>query len=121
MLSNELVHTTHYLSELAGGITLESIDSQDLITLLVTNLANDGYKLEAIGETYSGRHLQEEDPHSSDFIVNLVLIFCCVMFAGLASGLTQVRTFDCLPHQYLFQKYLYLLPAASILIGFTFS
>jgi hypothetical protein len=103
LLSNELFHTTHYLSELAGGIALERTNSQDLITLLITNLAKDGYKLQIDTELSFGRQLQEEDPHSTDFIVNLVLIFLCVLFAGFASGLTQVRNFDQLKYNFLFQ------------------
>ena len=63
---------------------------------LMEQLRLDGYQLQPL-ESISHRSLQEGEVSGTSFYIDLVLIFICVLCAGLASGLTQVcdiRQFD---------------------------
>lgn len=71
-----------------------SHEASDLVSILLSNLNADGYELQYMDQNFnhSVRKLQGEDPSDPDFIMNLAFIFMCVVFAGLASGLTQVNS-----------------------------
>jgi len=76
------------------GALVKSDDREEhLFSMLLSNLTLDGYHLEAnLINDFTSRRLQTVDPTSSDFFMNIALILMCVLFAGFASGLTQVCT-----------------------------
>jgi hypothetical protein len=93
MYSSSFPQTVHFLERLSQNNA--NLDSPEhLMYLLISNLSVDGYELHSAGDVISdrSRNLQSEsvDTSSPDFATNIVLIGVCVLFAGFASGLTQV-------------------------------
>ena len=74
-------------------------DISVLFSHVIGALQQDGYELHRIEQQQPYEHHhhlrrmaeeQHADPNSSAFILNICLVFVCVICAGLASGLTQV-------------------------------
>lgn len=93
--SSSFSHTVHFLEVLTHNNT--NFGTHDhLMSLLISNLSVDGYELNFVGDIIAdrSRRLQSEpvDTSSPEFAMNIVFICVCVLFAGFASGLTQVST-----------------------------
>lgn len=91
MLSEQLANTYQLLQNLQ---TSDSVDPS-LLDSLVQALLQDGVNVPASYYSHNLRRgLAEEAPQMNDpveVISNLVPVIVCVICAGFASGLTQVR------------------------------
>ena len=89
-----VAHTSSHLSHAMGHT-----DISVLFSHVIGALQQDGYELHRIEQQqpYEDHHHlrrmaeeQHPDPNSSAFMLNVGLVLMCVVFAGFASGLTQV-------------------------------
>jgi hypothetical protein len=90
---------------------------------LSTHLKMDGYEIRTAVEQTTGffasRRSLEGEVSGDSFYTDLVLIFLCVMCAGLASGLTQVISFLVVaPVDLTFNRFLSFFFDSLFLLGF---
>ena len=93
----ESLHATHTFLSVLGSCQEEFQDS-DLLGRLHYVLAQDGYAIQQLQEVPHRflRGLAEEEGEASggNFLVSVFMVILCIVCAGFASGLTQVKRID---------------------------
>jgi hypothetical protein len=91
-LTQELHYTSQYFRNNLG-IELHGDEGQSILSDLLDHLKMDGYDVADCSQC-SRRFLAGQahaEQGSTTFITDVVLVVVCVVCAGFASGLTQVR------------------------------
>ena len=89
--------TLSFLRELAAS----PASDESLVSSLLSALTQDGYSLHLNEPHYLRRLESTAEPGSTDYTVSVILVTVCVICAGCASGLTQVRSLG-LPTNFCF-------------------
>ena len=100
-MESDYGNTLKFLREVSNGCGILPSDESTLIQTLIAALSKDGqahqFNIYGQGDEIHSHHMRglSGNTMSNDSSVtqNLILVFLCVMMAGLASGLTQVMTF----------------------------
>lgn len=89
-----LIQEFHYTSkflESQFGVDIRGENGKNILQELINSIKLDGFGIED-EELHPRRWLQSTD---NEFTTSILLVCFCVICAGLASGLTQVRVLLC--------------------------
>ena len=93
MIENGFSETLAFIHSVGNCASPHNLgDNGELMAQLLQSLKSDGYTLLQDQQTRNLRGLLAETYEGVN-IQDVVLVFVCIIFAGLASGLTQVSMF----------------------------
>lgn len=94
LTDGSLYATRDYLLSLRNCSLHREVDPSTLLEELLFSLGRDGFKIKEIGDLHRNLRGLSESSGGGVNVTALVMVAVCIIFAGLASGLTQVLLFS---------------------------